>query len=431
MSEDRARQSSGTPDPAATLKGLSGGKVPAHVPEALVFRLDELDQPNDRIDPFSIAANYIEDFPPIFYWPRPRPGLNDGTWVVTRYEDIREVYQRDEYYSTEGAANFQSLVGETFRMLPLAVDRPEHTKYRSLLNPWFSPKAITEIEPNIRAVITSLIDDIASRSECDVAYEFGRVYPVKVFLSLMGLPHEDFDDFLQWEYALLHSRGDVEKMRWGARGALDYLRAYIETVKATPNEGLVSKIVHGSLSGEPLTDDEIIGIVFFLWVGGLDTVAATTALMFRRLALQPELQDQLRANPDLAGDAIEEFLRIQPLVNSSRLVKVDHEIHGVTVQKGEHVMCLNTTGNFDPAEFDRPREILFDRPSNRHFTLAGGAHRCLGSHLARRELRIALTEFLRRVPPFRLAPGSDQSAVPGLIATGHVNIAWDGDVLPA
>lgn len=381
MSEHSASNSSDAVTPAATVKGLSGGKVPAHVPESLVYRLDELDEPNDRVDPFSIAASYIEDFPPIFYWPRPRPGLNDGTWVVTRYEDIREVYQRDEYYSTEGAANFQSLIGETFRMLPLAVDRPEHTKYRSLLNPWFSPKAIDELEPNIRAVIAELINDLRSRSECDVAHEFGRVYPVKVFLNIMGLPHEDLDDFLQWEYALLHSRGDVEKMRWGARGALDYLRAYIENVKSTPNDGLVSKIVHGSIAGEPITDDEIIGIVFFLWVGGLDTVAATTGLMFRRLALQPELQEQLRANPELAVEAVEEFLRVQPLVNSSRLVKVDHEIHGVKVRKGEHVMCLNTTGNFDPIEFERPREILFDRPSNRHFTLAGGPHRVVSRYV--------------------------------------------------
>jgi cytochrome P450 len=399
--------------------------LPSHVPPHLVFDLSSYQAPNERADPFSLAADVQKDLPPIFYTRARMAGLYDGAWVVTHYSDIREVYQNAELYSTEGAANFQSLVGETFRMIPLAVDPPEHGHYRVLLNPFFSPKAIGEMEPGIRATINELIDGFAAAGECDLAYDFGRIYPVRVFMKLMGFPPEKFEDFLAWEYAILHSQGAVDKVKWGIGSAIAYLRTFIAEMKARPEANLTSHIVHGEVQGRPVTDDEIIGTVAFLWLGGLDTVAATTSLMFRRLALEPEVQQQLRENPDLIPDAIEEFLRVQPLVNSTRLVKQDHEIRGVAIKKGDHIQCFNVAGNFDPDEFEDPRALRFDRASNRHFTLAGGPHRCLGSHLARRELRLALGEFLRRIPPFRIKPGADITAHPGLIAAPRLPIVWE------
>lgn len=404
--------------------------VPPHVPRELVRYPAELDTPNCLVDPFSVTEKARTELPPVFYWPKLRPGISAGFWVVTRYEDIREVYQNSELYSNQGAVNFPSLVGENFPMIPLSIDPPEHGKYRILLNPWFSPKAITGLESAIRSTINALIDSFQGRNGCDVAYEFGRIYPVRVFLGLMGFPLEMMEEFLAWEYAILHAEGDVERMRWGVAGAIGFLRGYIAKLRTEPAEGLASRIVHGQVEGRPLTDDEIIGTLFFLWVGGLDTVAASTALMFRRLALCPELQARLRADPGLIPDAVEEFLRVQPLVNSSRLAKQDHEIHGVKIRRGERVMCLNVTGNFDPQEFASPREVRFERSPNRHFTLAGGPHRCLGSHLARRELAIALAEFLRRVPPFAL-DGPPGPVFPGLIATAHVPVIWQGAVSPA
>jgi cytochrome P450 len=280
------------------------------------------------------------------------------------------------------------------------------------------------MEPKIRATINELIDNFAGTNEADLAYDFGRIYPVRVFMDLMGFPNAKFEEFLQWEYAILHSGGDLERVKWGIGSALAYLRSFIEEMRATPSDNLTSHIVHGQVEGRPLTEDEIIGTVAFLWLGGLDTVAATTALMLRRLAMNPTLQQTLRDKPELIPEAIEEFLRVQPLVNSSRLVKADHVIRGVQIKKGDQIMCYNTIGNFDPAEFPDPREVRFDRPSNRHFTLAGGPHRCLGSHLARRELRIALNELLRRIPPFKMKPTADLAAYPGLMAAAHVNVVW-------
>jgi cytochrome P450 len=243
-------------------------------------------------------------------------------------------------------------------------------------------------------------------------------------MDLMGFPAERFEEFLSWEYAILHSHGDLEKVRWGIGSAIAYLRSFIEEMRSRPAHNLTSHIVHGEVEGRPLTEDEIIGTVAFLWLGGLDTVAATSSLMFRRMALQPDLQARLRQAPELMADAIEEFLRLQPLVNSNRLVKQDHEIRGVKIKAGDHITCFNTAGNFDPTEFENPREFRLDRPSNRHFTLAGGPHRCLGSHLARRELRIATSEFLRRIPQFQIKPGADRTAYPGLIAVSRLPLVW-------
>ena len=207
--------------------------------------------------------------------------------------------------------------------------------------------------------------------------------------------------------------------------ALAYLRTFIEAIRQKPDDGLVSQIVHGRIEGNSLTEDEILGMIFLLWVGGLDTVAATTSLMFRRLAIEPDLQQQLREDPSQIPKAVEEFLRMQPLVNSSRMAKQDHEINGVRIKAGDHVMCYNLAGNFDADQFEEPREPRFDRVSNRHLTFGAGPHICLGIHLARRELRIALNEFLRRIPPFRLKPGADRLAYPGLVAAPRVPIVWD------
>ncbi|MGE0386230.1 MAG: cytochrome P450 [Gammaproteobacteria bacterium] len=399
-------------------------EIPAHVPPELVLEPNYEEQ-NDLTDPFSTTAHVYQEMPPIFYTPRPRPGLFDGAWVVTRYEDIRNVYQNAELYSTQGAAGFNRLVGETFPMIPLGIDPPEHAKYRNMLNPFFSPKAIDELEGSIRATINELIDGFADKGACDAAYDFGRLYPVRVFLNLMGFPQSMLEQFLQWEYALLHSGGNPERIKWGIGSAIAWLRGFVEETRRNPGKSLTSYIVTAKIDGRPLTQDEIMGTVTFLWIGGLDTVAATTALMFRRLALEPALQQQLRDRPELVPGAIEEFMRMQPLVNSNRLVIRDHEIRGVKIKKGDYIQCYNSAGNFDPLEFPNPRETHFDREPNRHFTLAGGPHRCLGSHLARREMRIALGEFLRRVPPFRLAPGADRKAFPGLIAAPRVPVTWD------
>ena len=399
-------------------------RLPAHVPHELVYDIEVLNDPNTLDDPYSVTEGVIETLPPLMFNLNPPGRAAPGLWVATRYEDVREIYQNTDLYSAGHQSAPQLAVGETFTMIPLSVDPPDHAKYRILLNPWFSPKSVNALEPKIRATINELIDSFEAKGECDGAYDYARIFPVKVFLNLMGFPVEKMDEFLVWEYDILHNFGDQERLKRGVRNALAYVRGFIEEIRVKPNDGLASHIVHGQVEGRPVTDDEIIGMIFFLWVAGLDTVAATTTMILRRLALFPDVQQTLRDNPDMIPEAIEEFLRFQPLVPAMRQVRHDHLFRGVMLKAGDQIAGWNNTGNFDPAEFDHPRELRFDRAQNRHFSLGGGPHRCLGSHLARRELRIAIGEFLRRIPQFTLKPGADRKVTPGLPATTQLPLVW-------
>jgi cytochrome P450 len=253
---------------------------------------------------------------------------------------------------------------------------------------------------------------------------FCRVFPVRIFMNLMRFPFEMFEQFLDWEWSILHSN-DPQKAGGAVIAVIAYLRAFIAEKEGQPDDGLTSKIIHGEIEGRPLTADEKIGIIWFLWLGGLDTVASTISQMFRRLALQPELQVQIRENPALINSAVEEFFRTQPLVFSARVIKQDFEWHGVTLKAGESIMCLTSAGNFDPAQFSNPRQFDAARPANRHYTLVGGVHICLGAHLARRELRVLLDEWFKRIPSFRVKDGADTAVNPGLLSIRNLPLVWD------
>lgn len=398
--------------------------VPAHVPPELVFE-PNYEEPNQLFDPFIVTKDIYKDLPPIFYWPRPSPGRYDGTWVVTHHSDIADVFQNDSVFSAQDAANFQGTVGETFKTLPQSVDAPVHGPYRKFLSTWFTPKVINEQDDQIGKVINDLIDSFIDKGECDAAYDYSRPYPVSIFLNLMGFPEDRVEDFLEWEYAILADKRKIDDIRWGARHAVDYLREFIEEVRQKPNDKLASAIVHGKIDGKPLNDDEIIGMLFMLFLAGLDTVSATSSLIFRRLALDTELQQKLRDNPELIPGAIDELLRMLPVVNASRMATRDYEIRGTQIKAGDFVMCYAMAGNFDPDVFRDPRETIIGRMPNRHFSFGSGAHLCLGQHLARRELRMGVSEFLRRVPPFKMKEGADLTVYPGQIAAREVPIVWD------
>lgn len=408
--------------------GADAPAVPAHVPPELVLdtRVAHGIVANDLVEPYRPTDVVLrDDFPRIHYYPWPISGNQHGAWVVTRYEDIRRVYEDNDLFSSEGVAQFQVLAGETFPSIPLGIDPPEHAKYRKFLNPWFTPVAMNAREPRIREIIGGMIDQFADKGEVDVAWDFGRVFPVRVFLDLIGFPFAMFEQFLEWEWDILHEP-DVATKAEALRGVLAWLRGFIAEKKATPDDTLGSYIANGTIDGRPLTDDEVLGMTWFLWLGGLDTVASTVSQMFRRLAMYPDLQTKIRENKELIPTAVEEFLRMQPLVNSGRKVKRDFEWHGVSIKAGDWVSVFNTSGNFDPEQFERPREFDPARKNNRHFTLAGGIHICLGAHLARRELRVLLDEWFNRIPQtFRVKEGADTTVVPSLMSIRNLPIVWD------
>lgn len=411
------------PTPEPTILDV---EAPAHVPRHLIrdLRVAMGIVPNDMVEPYDNTLRLLQDdVPPVLWSPFPFTHVTTGHWVVRDHKDISKVYTDGDLFSTEGVAAFQRLAGETWPSIPLGVDAPDHNKYRRFLNPWFTVRAVGEMIPDIKAMVDEMLDGFLAAGKVDMAYDFARVFPVRVFLKLMGMPFSMFEQFLKWEHEILHTR-DFARMGAACAATLAYLRGFIAEKEANPDDTLTSKIVNGLIEGEPLTTDERIGTIFFLWLGGLDTVASTLTQMFRRLALDHALQQRLRDNPALIPGAVEEFLRMQPLVNSTRMLKRDWELHGVQMKAGDHVMCLNTVGNFDPKAFGCPRDFDPERRANRHHTLASGPHICLGAHLARQELKIGLEEWLSRVPMLRIADGADLTINPGLMSARNLPLTW-------
>lgn len=394
--------------------------------EARGFDWQAVLAPNRLDDPYGPAEALLEECPPLFFSETDILGKG-GVWIATRFDVVREIFQNTDHYSSKGLYPYFQRMGIELRAIPIEVDPPEHGSYRKLLDPWFSPRAVLGLEPMILGAVNRLIDGFADKGECDAAHDFGRIYPVRVFMAMMGFPEERFEDFLSWSHPMHFEFENYERMAWGTGQALAYMRDFVARLqKEPPSDTVASRIAHGEIDGRKLTEDEVVGTIFFLWDGGMDTVAATSSLIFRRLALDPGLQRLLRAETGRMANAIEEFLRMNPTVNTARIAKVDHELMGHRIKAGDRLLCMVAAANYDPEKYEDPRSFRLDRRQNRHLTFVAGPHRCLGINLARYELRIALTEFFRRIPQFRLEPGADCTAMPGLLGAPHVPIVWDG-----
>jgi cytochrome P450 len=400
--------------------------VPPHVPKELVrdlrFAIGYV--ANRFEEPYQLTEQLAAPGVPRVMWsPFDYGNVTGGLWVVKDYKDCAQVYQNNELFSTEGGAQFQALAGETFPSIPFGIDPPDHGRYRSFLRPWFTLQAAGEMASDIRTLCDSMIDVFLARGGGDFAWDFARVFPVRIFLKLVGFPIAMFEQFLAWENEILHSH-DPARIGAAAGSIVAWLREFIAGKLAEPDDTLTSKIVNGEIDGKRLTPDEQIGIMFFLWLGGLDTVASTLSLMFRRLALDHALQQRLRDNPKEIKPAVEEFLRTQPLVNSARKLKQDTDIFGVPMKRGDNIMALVAFGNFDPTAFSCPRSFDPLRKANRHMTFSSGVHLCLGAPLARQELIIALEHWLGRVPTFSLAPDDTMEVVPAIMGARNLKLTW-------
>jgi cytochrome P450 len=266
-----------------------------------------------------------------------------------------------------------------------------------------------------------MVESFRQRGECEFIEAFGRAFPVSIFLRLMGLPLDKTADFVAWEEGLLHAKSAEQAMA-SVRATRDYLITVMNDRRAHPTDDLSSLLANARVDGRSYTDDEVIGSYFMFFLAGLDTVTSALGFIFRELAQQPHLQQQLRDDPGLIANAIEELLRAYTIVESKRWVTQDTEFHGVTMKKGDWIFLGTPICGRDEHEFPDPHHIDFRRENVRHLAFASGPHRCIGSHLARREIKIALEEWLTRIPPFRIKAGETPQA--------QATIVWGVTYLP-
>jgi cytochrome P450 len=334
--------------------------------------------------------------------------------VLSRLADIEMALKHTELFSS----NMEAVdLGNVRPLIPLQVDPPDHAKYRRILDPLFTPREMARREPRVSELVNEMIDKFAERGECDFHEEFAVPLPCTVFLQLLGLPLADLDQFLQWKDGVIRPEGATDD--WDGRHdasapvaqqIYEYFERAIDDHIASPRDDVLSAMIAAKVEsegGRALTREELLDICFLFLIAGLDTVTDSLDCFFVYLARHPEHRHQLVEQPDVLPHAIEELLRWEtPVPGVVRIAMQDTEVGGCPISKGERVSPLLGAANTDPAEFPDPELVDFSRSPNRHRAFGGGPHRCLGSHLARMELRVALREFHRRIPDYGIKPGT-------------------------
>jgi cytochrome P450 len=347
--------------------------------------------------------------------------------VVSRYADVNWALRHPEFFSSAGGTVG---VGEQ-PLIPVEVDPPRHTAYRRFLNPRFVPREIEKLEPEVRHLVRELVDSLAGRDGCDFHDDFSTPLPSGIFLALMGLPAEDLPQFLQWRDDTIRpdvAPGDFEAAeqirRRTALAINEYFREAIARRRDHPDQTLLSEVVRASVDGEPLTEVELLGISHLLLLGGLDTVTATLDCMVSFLAEHPDERAQLTASPDAIPAAIEELLRwTTPVQALPRIVAQEVELGGVTLRAGDRVTLVLGAANCDGEMFEPGWDLT--RWPNRHLAFGAGNHLCLGAHLARLELRVALEEFHRRIPNYHIREGVELLFSPGIRQASTLPLVFD------
>ena len=361
---------------------------------------------------------------PITYVTNIFPGDKPG-WLLTGYEDTMAMLRNVDDFTKNGMGQWSQSIGENWLVVPTEVDPPMHTHYRKALNPSFSPQKMAAMKEDLRGRAIDLIDKFRDRKECDFVNEFSERYPIYIVLDLLGLPQDRMAEFLVWEKNMLHTN-DWEVRSNAVKNAVDYLKGEIAARRAAPRDDYITKIFDlEAEDGRKWNDEEVLGHCFNLFLGGLDTVTTMLGNIVTWLARHPEQQQQLRNNPDQIVLAVEEFLRVFGPVTAFRIATKELEIHGQKIMPGEYVSVCTPVANQDPKMHDSPSEVRFDRKAP-HIALGGGIHKCLGMHLARFELQVALEELLKAIPSFRVKDGFDLGYFVGNITfVPALELQWD------
>jgi cytochrome P450 len=304
-------------------------------------------------------------------------------------------------------------LGQSVPLIPLQVDPPDHRKYRRLLDPIFAPRRMNLLEPEITRLVNELIDGFIDKGKCEFAADFAIPLPSSVFLALVGLPLSHLESFLE------PSGNDMDEIKDGQKAAArrieDYFADAVKDRRANPKDDILSLFIEAEVDGERLTEDEILGICFLFILAGLDTVTDSLECFIARLAQNPGERRQIVDDPAIIPSAVEELLRWEtPVTTVARVATKDVDLGGCPIHTGDNVGIVIGSANTDDEAVPGMDQVDLARQENRHLAFGGGVHRCLGSHLARLELRIALREWHRRIPEYSIVPGTELSYMMGL-----------------
>ena len=351
----------------------------------------------------------------------------DGMVMISRHEDVMHALRHPELFSS----NMDAIeIGNVRPLIPLQIDPPDHVKFRRLLDPLFAPKEVAKLEPEVRKLVNELIDGFAQRGECEFSDDFAIPLPCTVFLALMGLPLDDLDVFLRFKNNIIRPVGETPEAAKAVQAATgqeiyEYFQNVVDARRADPGDDLISGFVTAEVDGHRLSDHDILDICYLFLLAGLDTVTAALTCAVAYLANHPDRRDAITADLALVPAAVEELLRWETIVPAvPHVAMTDVVVNGEEVREGEAVMCMLGAANIDPGEFPEGHLVDLEREGNRHLAFGGGVHRCLGSHLARLEMRVALEELHRRTPDYVIKAGETPKYTMGIRAVEYLPLTF-------
>lgn len=353
-------------------------------------------------------------------------------FMLQRYEDVQKGLQQKTWTTGDGRVRtaLRPYTGEP--LLPQDLSGDAHLKLRKILNQFFAPAAVRRMEPMATQRCIELIEELKPKGECDFVAEFAIRYPTDLFLALLGLPVSDGEQFLEWADGLFGSllAGKPAEAADAKAKIMAYFDKALDDREANPGDpetDMLTRLLEARIDEDEISRDDILTIMLTLMLAGLDTTRSALGFVYTHLANNPDDRQEIIDDPDIIPRALEEFLRMYPLVfQVGREVQEDGEFEGISLQKGDITWLGIAQANRDPRKFENPDEFIIDRPGvNQHIAFGGGPHRCLGMHLARLELQVVLEQWHERIPHYRIKEGAELVERGAQLSLQSLPLEWD------
>lgn len=376
-------------------------------------------EPAIKVDVHDAFLKLKQDAPPLFWTPE-----NGGHWIVTDGDTMIDLLRKPNIFSNQ---NFSiPHVENTPKTIPLSLDPPEHRPYRQMMRPFFEKKAIAPLQERIQQWADRLIGAVKADGQCEFVEAVGSRFPVSVFMEMLGLPLDRFDEFrglVNENFALAGTPGAMEVQK----KIIAILAEFVKARQADPKDDMMSHIIQSDIDGRALSFEELLSIAHLLFLAGLDTVVNALSFGMKHLAGDAALQQRIIDDPACIPDVTEELLRRYSFINLPRYIAEDTELGGQRLSKGEMIICPLAMIGWEDKLNEDPMTVSVDRKHYRHGAFGSGIHTCLGLHLARMELHIFYETWFREIGQFQLHPDKPQGAMRGSVvwAIEDLWLSWE------
>ena len=394
--------------------------VPEHVPEHLVRDFNIYIPPGLDEDFHQAWATLLqEDNSCPLVWTQ----ANEGHWLPTRSSIIEEILTDYTRFSSRSIIIPKSHSAD-HGLLPTTIDPPEHHFYRKTLNHTMAPASVNAMGDDIRGIVTSLIDGFVAKGECNFTRDFADILPIRVFLSMMDLPEDDIPQTKYWTDQLIRPDGSIT-FADALQNLKDYIAPYVDQRMGKDGTDMLSRMINTETNGRRLTREEAIKLSIQVFIAGVDTVVNLLGFVFLFMARNPSHRSQISQGKVTVSNAVEEILRRFPIVTVAREVTEDMTFHGVQLKAGDMIAAPTPLAGMDNSFTPNAVDVEFDRKQGNSLTFGRGAHTCPGKNLARVELRIALEEWLKRIPDFEVDKSSPISFSSGIVGVvNELKLRW-------